>query len=112
AGGWSLDLDATERAYASGARAHVLCSPHNPTGIVHGRETLRRLAELAAHHGVLVLADEIHAPLTLTPGAHVPFPAVSEEAARTAIVLTSASKAWNIAGLKAAVAVACSDETR
>jgi cysteine-S-conjugate beta-lyase len=110
--GWSLDLEALERAYAGGARAHILCSPHNPTGIVHPRETLVRVAEMAAHYGVLVLADEIHAPLTLPPAKHVPFPTVSNEAARTSVVLTSASKAWNLAGLKAAVVVACSDETR
>lgn len=109
---WSLDLEAVERAYAGGAKAHVLCSPHNPTGVVHRREELARVAELAARHGVVVLSDEIHAPLTLPGAAHVPFPCVSEDARRVGIVLTSASKTWNLAGLKAAQLVASSDETR
>lgn len=106
AGGFALDLEAIERAYARGARAHLLCSPHNPAGIVYPRADLERLADLADHHGVLVISDEIHAPLTLPGAAHHPFPTVSEAAARRALVLTSASKTWNIAGLKAAVMVA------
>jgi cystathionine beta-lyase len=104
--GWAPDLAAIERAYASGARAHLLCSPQNPTGIVYPREALVRIAELALHHGVLVIADEIHAPLTLSGATHTPFPAVSDAARRCSIVTTSASKAWNLAGLKAAVLVA------
>ena len=111
-GGFRLDLDAIEQAYANGAKAHLLCSPHNPTGVVYERRDLVRLAELAERHGVLVLSDEIHAPLTHREAAHVPFPMVSEAARRRSIVLTSASKAWNLAGLKAAVIVATSDETR
>ena len=111
-GGFSLDLAAIERAYANGARVHLLCSPHNPTGTVHPRATLARVAELAARYGVLVLSDEIHAPLTYAENTHVPFPMVSPAAASVSIVLTSASKTWNLAGLKAAVMVACHDATR
>lgn len=110
--GWSLDLDAIERAYAGGARAHLLCSPHNPTGLVHAKETLARMAELADAHRVLVLSDEIHAPLAMPGSVHCPFPTTSPAAARRAIVLTSASKAWNVAGLKAAMMIGCSDEAR
>ncbi len=110
--GWAPDLAAIERAYASGARVHLLCSPQNPTGIVYERDALVAIAALAEHHGVLVLADEIHAPLTLPGATHVPFPTVSDAARRSAIVLTSASKAWNVAGLKAAVMVASADSPR
>jgi cystathionine beta-lyase len=112
AAGWRPDVEAIARAYEGGARAHLLCSPQNPTGIVYSRETLAEIAELAARHGVLVLSDEIHAPLTLPGATHHPFPPASAAAAQTSIVLTSASKGWNIAGLKAALMVACSDETR
>jgi cysteine-S-conjugate beta-lyase len=112
ADGWSLDLNAIEEAYRSGARAHVLCSPHNPTGIVYSRETLLELVELARRHDVLLLSDEIHAPLTLPGARHVPLPTVSPAAGEHCIVLCSASKTWNLAGLKAAVLVACSERTR
>jgi cystathionine beta-lyase len=110
--GWAPDLDAVERAYQSGARAHILCSPQNPTGIVYSRAELVALGELAARYRVLVLADEVHAPLTLPGAKHIPFPSVSTAAASRAIVLTSASKTWNLAGLKAALLIACGDEPR
>ncbi|HXX67645.1 MAG TPA: aminotransferase class I/II-fold pyridoxal phosphate-dependent enzyme, partial [Polyangiaceae bacterium] len=106
------DLEAIERAYASGARAHLLCSPHNPTGFVYRPAMLARIAELADAHGVFVLADEVHAPLTLPGATHTPFPMASPAARRRSIVLTSASKTWNVAGLKAAVIVACDDAPR
>lgn len=111
-GSYRFDLVAIERAYASGARVHLLCSPHNPTGVVLDRELLVAIADLADRYGVLVLADEIHAPLTLPGARHLPFTSVSEAARRRGIVVTSASKTWNLAGLKAAVIVATSDETR
>ena len=111
-GAYAPDLDAIERAYAGGARVHLLCSPHNPSGIVVPEAALLRIAELADRYGVLVLSDEIHAPLTLPGAVHRPFPSVSAAAARRSIVLTSASKSWNLAGLKAAVMVAASDESR
>lgn len=110
--GHAPDLDAIERAYASGVRAHLLCSPQNPTGIVYEESALVRIAELADRYGVLVLADEVHAPLTLPGARHRPFPSVSAAAARRSIVLASASKTFNLAGLKAAMMVATSDESR
>jgi cystathionine beta-lyase len=110
--GYRLDLDAVERAFASGARAYLLCNPHNPTGRSFARPELERIAELAARYDVLVLSDEIHAPLVLPGAVHTPFPSVSEAAADRGIALVSASKAWNVAGLKCAQAVAASDAMR
>ena len=107
-----LDLAAIERAYAAGARVHLLCSPHNPSGMVPTRKELARIAELAAAHDVIVLSDEIHAALTYPGFRHVPFPTASHAAAENAIVLASASKAWNLAGLKSSVIVTSSDKTR
>lgn len=109
---YAVDLAAIERAYASGAKAHLLCSPHNPTGITYAKKDLEAVAELADRYGVLVLSDEIHAPLTLLGAEHHPFPTVSEAARRRCIVLTSASKTWNLAGLKAAMMIPSSDEGR
>lgn len=103
--GWRLDLDALGRAFADGARAYLLCSPHNPVGLVHPREDLVAVAELADQHGVHVLADEIHAPLVLPGARFVPFLSVSDEARRWGFSFHSASKGWNLAGLKAATVV-------
>ena len=110
--GWALHLDAMQAAFQAGARVHLLCSPHNPTGTVHRRHDLERLAALAARYGVTVLADEIHAPLVLPGRTHHPFVSVSPEAARHGMVFTSASKAWNLAGLKCAAIVTADAATR
>ena len=106
AGGWALDLAGLERAFAAGARAFLFCNPHNPVGRVFEAGDVRAVAELAARYDVAVLADEIHAPLTLPGIAHTPFLSVSEALGVRAVVLTSASKGWNIPGLKCAVVVA------
>jgi len=97
----AIDLDGLERAFAAGARAYLLCSPHNPTGTVVPQAKLRAVAELATAYDVTVISDEIHAALTLDGAAHVPYGSVSE----AGVTLMSASKAFNIAGLKAAVLV-------
>jgi cystathionine beta-lyase len=78
-------------------------------GTVHSREELARIAELAEKHDVLVLSDEIHAPMTYAGATHIPFPVVDP---RNVIVLSSASKTFNLAGLKASVIVAQSEKTR
>ena len=99
---WELDLDAIEAAFRGGVRAYLLCSPHNPIGIVHPREQLVRIAELAAEHGVLVLSDEIHAALSHSDTEFVPFLAVSDAAREIGVAVTSGTKAFNVAGLTAA----------
>jgi cystathionine beta-lyase len=110
--GWALDLQAIEDAYRAGARAHVFCSPHNPSGTVYPRDALVALGALAEKHGVFLLSDEVHAPLTLPGATHLPFASVSDSAAARAIVVSAASKTWNLQGLKTALIVASSNESR
>lgn len=108
--GWELDLDGIAAALASGARAVLLCNPHNPTGTAHSRAALARLADIAEEYGAVVVSDEIHAPL-IHPGAvFTPFLAASAAAARVGFALVSASKAFNLAGLKCALMVTATDE--
>ncbi|MFC9502353.1 MalY/PatB family protein [Streptomyces sp. NPDC057002] len=93
------------QAVASGSRAaYLLCSPHNPTGVVHTAEELSAVAALAERYGVRVVADEIHAPLVVGGTDFVPY--LSVPGAERGLSLMSASKAWNLAGLKAALAIA------
>lgn len=107
--GWALDLDGLEAAFAAGAGAYLLCSPHNPVGLVHSAEQLTAVAELAARYDVTVISDEIHAPLTHSTTNFTPFLSVSDAAREHGITAASASKAWNLAGLKCAVFVTASE---
>jgi cystathionine beta-lyase len=103
-----LDLPALSEAFgraSSGGRraAYLLCSPHNPTGTAHTADELAAVAELAERYGVRVVADEIHAPIVASGSVFVPY--LSVPGADRGVSLMSASKAWNLAGLKAAVAI-------
>lgn len=109
--GWELDLLGIEAAFAGGARALLLCNPHNPTGTVHSKQTLARVAEIAAGFDGHVVSDEIHAPLVQPGVAFTPFLAASDAAARIGFAITSASKAYNLAGLKCALMVTAHPDT-
>ncbi len=105
-GTFGLDLDGLADAFARpDVTAFLLCSPHNPTGSVPTADELAAIAALAERHGVVVIVDEIHAPLTLPGAVHVPYlPLVADDV--PAVSLVSASKAWNLPGLKCAQLVA------
>lgn len=109
--GWRLDMAGLERAFANGPAAYVLCNPHNPVGRVHSPAELADVIALAIRYQVPVIADEIHAPLTL-PGTTFTPVLTLPGAADIAIAVHSASKAWNLAGLKAAMIISCSPATR
>ena len=108
-GGRTLDLDAIEAGFESGARILILCSPHNPAGSVPTRDELVKVAELAERFDAWVISDEIHSPLTLPGATHTPFLAVSDAARERGICLISASKTFNLAGLGCALFVTASD---
>lgn len=102
---WQLDLNALEQAFAAGAKFYLLCHPHNPVGKIYSLEELQAIATLAETYGVTVVSDEIHAPLTYAGEKFVPYLNAGQAAAKTGIIITSSSKAWNTAGLKAAIIV-------
>lgn len=107
--GWSLDLDGIDAAFAAGARAMVLCNPHNPIGLVPDAATLAALAAIAARHDVTIVSDEVHGPLSQPESPYTPFLTVSDAAREYGVAITSASKSFNIAGLKSALVVTASE---
>lgn len=88
---------------SSGARTLLLVNPHNPTGKVFSRTELERIAAVAVEYDLLVLSDEIYADLVFEPAQHIPFASVHPNVAGRTVTLTSASKTFNLAGLRCAV---------
>lgn len=102
-GRWALDLDhIDEVASKRPGGLLVLCNPHNPTGSLASLEELQALSELMDRHGWHVFADEIHAPVVHGELQMHPYAQVSAAARAHTITATSASKGWNLAGLKCA----------
>jgi cystathionine beta-lyase len=105
----TLDLDAIDRELAAGAGLVVLCNPLNPGGRVFERAELEALVAVVERHGARVFADEVHAPIVFDGVRHVPYASVSAAAAGHSITVTSASKAFNLAGTKAAQLILTND---
>lgn len=108
AGRHRLDLEGIDRAFGAGAGSVILCQPYNPLGRRFRAEELVALSEVVAAHGGRVVADEIHGPLTYGE-RHVPYASVSAAAASHAVTVTSASKPFNLPGLKCAAAITSND---
>ncbi|MBD1587558.1 MalY/PatB family protein [Pseudomonas typographi] len=110
-GQWHCDPDTLAGAL-HGAGVLLLSNPHNPVGKAYSREELLQLAQVCEQQGVLVISDEIHADLLFEGRRHVPIASLGPEIAARTITLMSASKAYNIAGLKTAFAVITDPELR
>jgi cystathionine beta-lyase len=104
-GRYQLDLDGIGRAFAAGGDLLVLCNPANPVGRVLSVEELRAVTEVVDRHGGRVFADEVHAPLVYPGHQHLPYASTSPTAASHTVTATSASKAWNLPGLRCAQVV-------
>jgi cystathionine beta-lyase len=105
-GRYRLDLDGIDRAFAAGGHLLVLCNPHNPVGRMLSRDELTALAEVVDARGGRVFADEVHAPIVYPDSPpHVPYASLSAVTAGHTVTGTSASKAFNVPGLKCAAAI-------
>jgi cystathionine beta-lyase len=101
-GRYTLDLEGIAAAYRSGGDLLILCNPYNPVGRVFSRSELAAVSEVVAAHGGRVFADEIHSPLVFSGHQHIPYASLSDVTAAHTVTATSASKAWNLPGLKCA----------
>jgi len=106
---WEMDLQAIDAAFSRGAQLLVLCNPHNPLGRVYTEQELHALQEVVTKNGGRVFSDEIHAPITFDHHRHIPYASISDEAASHTLTAFSASKAWNIPGLKCAQLIVSND---
>jgi len=97
--GFAVDVAGLQRAAAE-ARVMLLCNPHNPTGRVLRRAELEAIARVAVEHDLLIVSDEIHADLVYSGHQHVPTASLGREVAARTVTLSSATKSFNIAGLR------------
>ena len=110
---WRIDFAAMEKAITPKTRLLLLCNPHNPVGRVFSEAELTQLADLAAQHDLIVCSDEIHNGLLLDQTKrHIPFAALSEDAAQRAITLIAPSKTFNLPGFGCSLAIIQNRELR
>lgn len=109
---WEYDLEALDAAFADGGGLLVLCNPHNPIGRVLRADEMAAIGDIVDRHGARVFSDEIHAPLVYGDARHVPYASVNEINAGHALTAASASKAFNLPGLKTAQVVLSNDADR
>ena len=108
-GRYVYDLEALDAAFKAGGNLLILCNPHNPIGRVLERGEMEAIADVVERNGGRVFSDEIHAPLVFDGHQHVPYASVNEAAAGHTLTAASASKAWNLPGMKCAQLILSND---
>jgi len=111
-GEYGLDMAALEAAVTPQTRAFLLCNPQNPTGRVFTPTELEALASFCLRHDITILSDEIHADLVYSESRHIPIASLHPDIAQRTITFIAPSKTFNIAGLKASVAIIENDDLR
>jgi len=107
--GLRMDLEGLDAAYRAGGHLLILCNPYNPVGRVFTEAELGEIAAVVERHDGRVFSDEIHSPLVYPGGRHVPYASLSPTTAAHTVTATSASKAWNLPGLKCAQLIISND---
>jgi cysteine-S-conjugate beta-lyase len=112
AGFFTLDLDVIDEAFRRGGHLLIFCNPYNPLGRVFTADEMAELTSVVDYRGGRVFADEIHGPLVYPGNRHIPYASTSDAAAAHTLTATSASKAWNLPGLKCAQVILGSEADR
>ncbi len=112
AGFFTLDLDAIDDAFRRGGHLLIFCNPYNPLGRVFTADEMALLTDVVEARGGRVFADEIHGPLVYPGTRHIPYASTSDAAAAHTLTATSASKGWNLPGLKCAQVILTSEADR
>ena len=103
---FEIDFDQLEKDFVEeDVKLYILCNPHNPGGRVWEKEVLEKIGQLCQKHGVLLVSDEIHQDLALFGNKHQSFNTVNEDFKEFSLILSSATKTFNIAGTKNSYAV-------
>jgi cystathionine beta-lyase len=111
-GFFTFDPAAIDAAFRAGGQLLIFCNPYNPLGRVFSPAEMTQLTDIVDRRGGRVFADEIHAPLVYPGQQHIPYAATSQTAAGHTLTATSASKAWNLPGLKCAQVILTNEPDR
>ena len=96
---YSIDFEKFEEfAKDENNKVLLLCSPHNPLGIVWSREDLEKIGKIAVENDLIVISDEIHSDIVMAGHKHTVFQTLSEELAEITITCTAPTKSFNLAG--------------
>ncbi len=109
---YEVDLDALRAAITPESKLLLLCNPHNPTGEVFSRADLEQIGEICLEHDLILISDEIHAPVLLGGAEHIPIASIAPAISQRTITLQSPSKAFNLPGLACSFAVVQDDDLR
>lgn len=111
-GEYCMDFEQLESVIDEKCKVLILCSPHNPGGVVWSKDTLAHLADICVKHNILVISDEIHGEMAYPSYTQYPFPTVSENASKCSITFMAPSKTFNIAGIVSSYAIVPNDTLR
>ncbi len=104
-GQYKMDFDHLESIINADTKMMIIANPHNPVGRVWTYEELKKLADIAVKHNLIVLSDDIHADFAYMPHKYTPLASINEAIARQTITVTSPSKTFNIAGLSTSIVI-------
>ncbi len=104
AGGFRITADQLEAAITPRTRWLLLNSPGNPTGATYSSADLAALGEvLRRHPHVLVMSDDIYAPLRYTPGRHATLAVECPDLAERVLTVSGVSKSHAMTGFRIGV---------
>ncbi len=104
-GRYTFDFENLKKGIDDHTKLLILCSPHNPGGMVWKKDELEELCRICTENGIFIISDEIHADLVFSGNKHIPISLISDEIAMKSAVLMAASKTFNVAGLSSAFVI-------
>ncbi|MCC8180121.1 MAG: aminotransferase class I/II-fold pyridoxal phosphate-dependent enzyme, partial [Planctomycetes bacterium] len=112
-GKYRLDFADFERKIAAQRPSvYFMVNPQNPTCRVFTRDELVELSRICKKYGVVVLSDEVHSNVLYDGNKHHPTPTMSDEAMDNTVLITGASKGYNLMDLTYCLLVIPNPELR
>ncbi|GEN46995.1 MalY/PatB family protein [Alkalibacillus haloalkaliphilus] len=111
-GQYKMNFEDLEQQFKNGAKAFILCSPHNPVSRVWTEEELQQLADLCVKYNVYLFSDEIHADIVFNGYKHTPIAKLNEQISAITFTLMAPSKTFNVAGLQGSFVISPNNELK